>query len=111
MLIRTIELPPEEKPVTFEEAIAKMNRESDNLVNQALEDIGYSRDFVWRNYQNFRSILLDTRYSKDHNCEISDIRIEYKGEPVLLFRRIIDIQAWKLSYHWEGLLPYGALIL
>lgn len=111
MLIRTIELPPEEKPVNLEEAMAKMNKESDDLVNEALEDIGYSKDFVYRNYQNFRSILQDTTYSEDYNCEIDAIEITYKGEPVLLFRRIIDLSAWKLSYYWEGLLPGGAIIL
>ena len=111
MLIRTIELPPEENPVSYEECMAKMNEESDNLVNKALEDIGYSKDFVYRNYQNFRSILQDMRYSENTNCKVDDIEIRYKGEPVLWFRRIIDLSAWKLSYHWKNLLPGGVIIL
>lgn len=111
MLIRTIELPPEEKPVSYEEAMIKMNKESDNLVNKALEDIGYSKDFVFRNYQNFRSILQNTAYSDNYNCEIDDIEVTYKGESVLWFRRIIDLSAWKLSYHWKNLLPGGVIIL
>lgn len=111
MLIRTIDLPPEEKTTDPNEAMARINKESDELVNKALEDIGYSKDFVYRNYQNFRSILQDISYSKDYNCELDTIIIEYKGEEVLLFRRIIDFNEWKLSYYWETALPKDVIIL
>lgn len=111
MLIRTVDLPPRDKPINLEEKVIQVNKVADELVNKALEDIGYSRDFVYRNYQNFCSILQDAEYSQDFNCEVAVIEIRYKGEPVLLFRRIVDLNAWKLSYDWDNLLPEGALIL
>lgn len=111
MLIRSIDPPPEEKPQLVGDVMSKLNQEADEVVNKALEDIGYSRDFVYRNYQDFRSILQDMGYVKDFNCEISVLEIQYKCEPVLLIRRIIDYTEWKLSYDWVSLLPEGALIL
>lgn len=111
MLIRTVDLPPKDKIIDIDEMQVQINKVADELVNKALEDIGYSKDFVYRNYQNFRSILQDDAYYQDFNCEVAVIEIRYKGEPVLLFRRIVDLNAWKLSYDWDNLLPEGALIL
>ena len=111
MLIRTIEPPQEGVQQLVGEVMSKINQESDEIVNKALEDIGYSRDFVYRNYQDFRSILQDSSYIQDFNCEIADLEIEYKGQPVLLIRRIIDLTEWKMSYDWVSLLPEGVLIL
>ena len=111
MLIRTVDLPPKDQAIDLNEMEVQINKVADELVNKALEDIGYSKDFVYRNYQDFRSILQDITYSQDFNCEIATIEIWYKGEPVLLFRRIVDLTAWKISYDWKSLLPEGALIL
>lgn len=111
MLIRTIDLPPKDIAISPEEEMAKINAQSDELVNEALEDIGYSRDFVYRNYQNFRAILQEVTYADSFNCNLETIEISYKGEPVLLFRRIIDLNEWKLSYDWDSLLPEGVIIL
>ena len=111
MLIRTIDLPPKDIAISPEEEMAKINAQSDELVNKALEDIGYSRDFVYRNYKDFCAILQDVTYADSFNCDLEIIEVRYKGEPVLLFRRIIDLNEWKLSYDWDNLLPEGAIIL